>query len=124
MVRVESEEMPKCRSGQAPIRPDVVLFDEYLDDRVLDAAYEAGTKCDLMLAIGSSGLATLRYRNVQERFTSAPGAKELSSSGIAPDFEGSTTPTAGCDPGAGIVMDAEEIALRPRWQAGDILMLV
>lgn len=52
--RMESEEMPKCHCGKAAIRPDVVLFDEYLDDQVLSAAFDACQKCDLLLVIGSS----------------------------------------------------------------------
>lgn len=52
--RIEKDEKPMCNCGMAPIRPDVVLFDEWLNDQVFDAAYWASKKCDLMIAIGSS----------------------------------------------------------------------
>ena len=52
--RIEKDEKPMCNCGMAPIRPDVVLFDEWLDDGTFDKAYWAAKKCDLMIAIGSS----------------------------------------------------------------------
>jgi NAD-dependent deacetylase len=52
--RIEKDEKPMCNCGMAPIRPDVVLFDEWLDDGIFDKAYWAAKKCDLMIAIGSS----------------------------------------------------------------------
>lgn len=51
---LEKETKPMCRCGMAPIRPDVVLFDEALNDEVFDKAYDECGKCDLMIAIGSS----------------------------------------------------------------------
>lgn len=51
---VEKEDKPMCQCGFAPIRPDVVLFDEWLKDEVFDKAYWESKKCDLMIAIGSS----------------------------------------------------------------------
>lgn len=51
---VEKEDKPMCQCGFAPIRPDVVLFDEWLKDEVFDKAYWETKKCDLMIAIGSS----------------------------------------------------------------------
>lgn len=52
--RITKDEKPMCNCGMAPIRPDVVLFDEWLDDATFDKAYWATKKCDLMIAIGSS----------------------------------------------------------------------
>jgi NAD-dependent deacetylase len=43
-----------CKCNFSFIRPDVVLFDESLDDDVFDGAYYETKKCDLMIAIGSS----------------------------------------------------------------------
>lgn len=46
-------EIPKCECGGV-LRPNVVLFDEWLDDDTFDKAYYAAKQCDLMIAIGSS----------------------------------------------------------------------
>lgn len=54
LKRLETEDIPMCKCGFSHIRPDVVLFDEWLPDGQFDAAYYASKKCDLMLAIGSS----------------------------------------------------------------------
>lgn len=51
---VEKDDVPTCECGFSFIRPNVVLFDESLDDTVFDAAYHEASKCDLMIAIGSS----------------------------------------------------------------------
>lgn len=52
---IDSEQQPPmCRCGMAPIRPDVVMFDEWLNDTIFDSAYYACQKCDLMIVIGSS----------------------------------------------------------------------
>jgi NAD-dependent deacetylase len=51
---LETSEKPMCRCFMSFIRPDVVLFDEALDDDQYDNAYYAAKKCDLMISIGSS----------------------------------------------------------------------
>lgn len=51
---LEQSEKPMCRCQMTFIRPDVVLFDESLDDDEFNKAYFAAKKCDLMIAIGSS----------------------------------------------------------------------
>jgi NAD-dependent deacetylase len=51
---LEKNEKPMCKCGFVAIRPDVVLFDEWLNDEVFDAAYWEAKKCDLMIAMGSS----------------------------------------------------------------------
>lgn len=52
--KIEKNETPMCNCGMAVIRPDVVLFDEWLNDSTFDKAYYASQKCDLMIVIGSS----------------------------------------------------------------------
>ena len=52
--KISKDEKPMCNCGMAPIRPDVVLFDEWLDDAIFDKAYWAIKKCDLIIVIGSS----------------------------------------------------------------------
>ena len=46
-------DIPKCECGGI-VRPNTVLFDEWLDDNTYDAAYWTAKDCDLMIAIGSS----------------------------------------------------------------------
>lgn len=46
---------PRCPCG-ALLRPHVVWFGETLDPSVLNAAYEAAERCDLMLVVGTSAL--------------------------------------------------------------------
>lgn len=52
--RINRDDKPMCNCGFAHIRPDVVLFDEWLDDLVFDKAYYVSKTCDLMIVIGSS----------------------------------------------------------------------
>ena len=51
---LNKEDKPMCKCGFACIRPDVVLFDEALNDEVFDKAYYEVKLCDLLIAIGSS----------------------------------------------------------------------
>ena len=51
---LEKDPNPKCKCEFASIRPDVVLFDEALNDGIFEKAYEETKKCDLMIAMGSS----------------------------------------------------------------------
>lgn len=44
---------PVCACG-GPIRPDVVLFGEGIPDEAYSLAFEAATKCDLMVVVGTS----------------------------------------------------------------------
>lgn len=53
MKMLEEKEIPRCECGGI-VRPNTVLFDEWLDDDTYDAAYWATKECDLMIAIGSS----------------------------------------------------------------------
>ena len=45
--------IPRCDCEQ-PLKPDVVLFGEYLPEDALDRAYELAAGADLLLCIGSS----------------------------------------------------------------------
>lgn len=63
---LEVEDKPMCRCGMAPIRPDVVMFDEWLNDEIYDTAYYACKKCDLLIAIGSSLVVQPAARLVDE----------------------------------------------------------
>lgn len=51
---IEESDKPMCRCQMAPIRPDVVMFDEWLNDDIFDKAYDEVKKCDLLIALGSS----------------------------------------------------------------------
>ncbi len=44
---------PRCRCG-GPIRPDVVLFGEGIPDDAYSRAFEAASRCDLMIVAGTS----------------------------------------------------------------------
>jgi NAD-dependent deacetylase len=46
--------VPLCGSCQAPVKPDVVLFEELLPVDVWSSSVEAAQQCDLMLVFGSS----------------------------------------------------------------------
>ncbi len=50
---LETEQVPRCECGGV-IRPNTVLFDEWLDDEIYDAAMKEAKKCDLMISVGSS----------------------------------------------------------------------
>jgi len=66
LSKLEAEEKPMCRCGMSFIRPDVVLFDEWLNDEVYDKAFFEAKKCDLMIAIGSSLMVQPAARLVDE----------------------------------------------------------
>ncbi|HVK05701.1 MAG TPA: Sir2 family NAD-dependent protein deacetylase [Armatimonadaceae bacterium] len=50
------EGVPSCPKCGSALRPDVVLFGEYLDPRVMERAAQALYRCDLFLAVGTSGV--------------------------------------------------------------------
>jgi NAD-dependent deacetylase len=52
-LAADSEGVPRCECG-APLKPDVVLFGEYLDEAALGRASALAARADLMLAVGSS----------------------------------------------------------------------
>jgi NAD-dependent deacetylase len=47
--------VPRCTCG-APLRPDVVWFGETLNADDLDRAFDAATKCQVLLVVGTSSL--------------------------------------------------------------------
>lgn len=47
---------PSCQHCGGPVRPGVVWFGEGLPQQVLDAAFTTARACDLLFAIGTSGL--------------------------------------------------------------------
>jgi NAD-dependent deacetylase len=49
-------EPPVCGVCGAHVRPDVVWFGENLPGRVLDAAWWAAERCDVILVVGTSGV--------------------------------------------------------------------
>ncbi|MFP3981293.1 MAG: SIR2 family NAD-dependent protein deacylase [Desulfobacterales bacterium] len=48
------EIMPKCQQCQSVTRPDVVMFGEAVQE--IPRAFDAARKCDVMLAVGTSGV--------------------------------------------------------------------
>jgi NAD-dependent deacetylase len=54
VAMIEKDDVPKCDCLFGYVRPDVVLFDEALDDDVFDKAYYESKQCDLMIVVGSS----------------------------------------------------------------------
>lgn len=53
MALMEAGEIPRCECGGV-VRPNTVLFDEWLDDQTYDASYYMAKGCDLMIVLGSS----------------------------------------------------------------------
>lgn len=45
-----------CGSSHPTVRPDVVMFGEYLDERVIASAEFAAKRCDVLLAVGTSAV--------------------------------------------------------------------
>ncbi len=45
--------VPRCDCGE-PLKPDVVLFGEYLPERALERAQQLAASADLLLCVGSS----------------------------------------------------------------------
>jgi NAD-dependent deacetylase len=52
----ESTQIPICNSCGGPLRPDVVLFGENLQEKNLRAAQEAAAGCEIFFSIGTSAL--------------------------------------------------------------------
>jgi NAD-dependent deacetylase len=51
----KADEVPRCPSCGAWLRPDVVWFEEMLPEAALAAAEEAARRCDVLLVVGTSG---------------------------------------------------------------------
>lgn len=54
MIDQDPTSAPECSSCIAPLKPDVVLFGEFLPEQALTRAHDLAAEADLMLAIGSS----------------------------------------------------------------------
>ena len=54
MIEQHPESAPECTACVSPLKPDVVLFGEFLPEDALNRAHELAADADLMLAIGSS----------------------------------------------------------------------
>jgi NAD-dependent deacetylase len=54
MIERDPEHAPECPCCIAPLKPDVVLFGEFLPEDALRRAHDLAAEADLMLAIGSS----------------------------------------------------------------------
>ena len=52
------EAVPLCPNCQSPLRPDVVLFGERLDEAILGRAEASLRGCDLFLVVGTSSVVT------------------------------------------------------------------
>lgn len=52
----ESGQIPRCPHCDAYLRPDVILYGEYLHGYVMDQARTIASQTDLMIVIGTSGL--------------------------------------------------------------------
>jgi NAD-dependent deacetylase len=54
MIEVDPASAPECHACIAPLKPDVVLFGEFLPEDALRRAHDLAAEADLMIAIGSS----------------------------------------------------------------------
>ena len=54
MIEQDPASAPECSACIAPLKPDVVLFGEYLPEDALRRAHDLAAEADLMVAIGSS----------------------------------------------------------------------
>jgi NAD-dependent deacetylase len=53
-IESHPETAPECPRCFEPLKPDVVLFGEYLPEQALQRAHDLAAEADLMIAIGSS----------------------------------------------------------------------
>jgi NAD-dependent deacetylase len=53
-IACERLKIPLCDSCGAPIKPDIVLFEDFLPADAWDRSVAAAEKCDMMLILGSS----------------------------------------------------------------------
>jgi NAD-dependent protein deacetylases, SIR2 family len=44
----------RCQSCGGLLRPDVVLFEEFLDEKIIESAMTEAARCDVLLSIGTS----------------------------------------------------------------------
>jgi NAD-dependent deacetylase len=53
-IEAEPDSAPECSACISPLKPDVVLFGEFLPEDALGAAQELAAEADLLIAIGTS----------------------------------------------------------------------
>lgn len=53
-IEADPESAPECTSCIAPLKPDVVLFGEFLPEEALTRAHDLAAEADLLIAIGTS----------------------------------------------------------------------
>jgi len=56
VISTNDEKIPICTKCNAFLRPDVVLFGENLDSRLLKKAQQACAECEVFFSIGTSGV--------------------------------------------------------------------
>jgi NAD-dependent deacetylase len=54
MIERDPQTAPECSACISPLKPDVVLFGEFLPEDALRRAHDLAAEADLMIAIGSS----------------------------------------------------------------------
>jgi NAD-dependent deacetylase len=54
MIEQDPASAPGCNACISPLKPDVVLFGEFLPEDALRRAHDLAAEADLMLCIGSS----------------------------------------------------------------------
>jgi NAD-dependent deacetylase len=54
LIDQDPDSAPECEACVSPLKPDVVLFGEFLPEDALERAHELAAEADVMLAIGSS----------------------------------------------------------------------
>jgi NAD-dependent deacetylase len=54
MIERDPQTAPECSACVSPLKPDVVLFGEFLPEDALRRAHDLAAEADLMVAIGSS----------------------------------------------------------------------
>jgi NAD-dependent deacetylase len=54
MIERDPQTAPECSACVSPLKPDVVLFGEFLPEDALRRAHDLAAEADLMIAIGSS----------------------------------------------------------------------
>lgn len=52
-LQADAQGVPRCDCGE-PLKPDVVLFGEFLPDGALERAHELASQADVLLCVGSS----------------------------------------------------------------------
>lgn len=53
-IEADPESAPECTACISPLKPDVVLFGEFLPEDALTRAHDLAAEADLMIAIGTS----------------------------------------------------------------------